>query len=407
VQWRKNVSKSVARSMAVAIGVPGIWGAIVWALLGEWGIVLLVLGLYAPVVVAALAPLRAWARAGLTVGSAVGLGVALLAMGRNTFGPGPFFVAVVLASITLGTRWAVAISCLGTAGLAAAYYVSDHQLVWQLPSDDAGNRLRPIVGTLGLCLGLTGALHIVLRSLETSLGAATRLLAELRREGRDRALLARRLVDAEEQERRRIARDLHDDIGQRLTALKLRLQLQHASGRQADAPPFDAVAVVDELLDDVRTLSRDLRPALLDDVGLLPAARALIEAQQDAYDVRVDIAPSLLGLRLPPAIEIACYRALQEALANAVRHARATRLTLTVAVDAEFLEIALCDDGWGFDPGHVAAKAAGQHLGLVSMRERMAMIGGACAVESAPGRGTTVRLSMPLALVGLAAGPAA
>lgn len=407
MQWRKDLSKSVARSMALAIGVPGFWGAVVWTLRGEWGLALLVLGLYAPVAVAALAPLPAWARAGLTIATAFGLGVVLVAMGRNTFGPGPFFIAVMLASITLGTRWAVAMSCLGTAGLAAAYYVSDHQLVWQVPNDEAGIRLRPVVGTFGLCLGLTGALHIVLRSLETSLGAATRLLAELRREANDRVLLARRLVEAEEVERRRIARDLHDDVGQRLTALKLRLQLQHAPGPPADTPAFDAVAMVDGLLADVRTLSRDLRPALLDELGLLPAARALVEGQQGAFDVRVDIASSLLGLRLPPEIEIACYRALQEALANAVRHARATRLTLTAAIDAEFLEIALSDDGWGFDPVHVAAKAPGQHLGLVSMRERMAMIGGACAVESAPGRGTTVRLSMPLALVGLATGPAA
>jgi signal transduction histidine kinase len=407
VHWRRAVSRSVAVSMALAIGFPAVWAVVTWLWQGnDWRIAATITALYVPVVVAALAPMRSWARAALTIGSAYGIGVALIAMGRNSFGAGPFFLAVMLASITLGTRWAVVMSVLSAAGLGAAYVATDHQLVLQFPNDDPAVRLRPVIGTLGLCLGLTSALHIVIRSLETSVAAATRLLGELRREAQERVLLARRLVDAEEQERRRIARDLHDDIGQRLTALKLNLQLQRGL-QPAAAPPDPCVSIVDDLLRDVRTLSRDLRPALLDEVGLLPAVRALVETQQGAFDVAIDIETELIGLRLPPEVEIACYRALQEALANVVRHARATRITLTAATDAEVLEIALADDGWGFDPGHVASRAAGQHLGLVSMRERMTMIGGRCDVESAPGRGTTVRLSLPLSVVGQAEGPAA
>jgi two-component system sensor histidine kinase UhpB len=234
------------------------------------------------------------------------------------------------------------------------------------------------------------------------------LLDRVRTEARAVQALAGRVREAEEGERRRLARELHDDFGQRLTALRMKLQLSRLRPDQRTAAIDDCVAISEELLHDVRTFARGLRPPLLDEVGLGPALQALIDGNVDrsALVVTLDV-PERLP-RLPPSIELAAYRVVQEALTNVLRHSGASRLSLAARNDGGTLAVWLIDDGCGFDPGQAAGATPGQHLGLVSMRERAAFAGGSLEVDSAPGRGTTVCLRIPLAAsegAGASAGP--
>jgi signal transduction histidine kinase len=146
----------------------------------------------------------------------------------------------------------------------------------------------------------------------------------------------------------------------------------------------------------VRSFARGLRPPLIEEVGLGPALRALFEQHAGSPVVSLSIEGTDDIPRLPASSELAAYRVFQEALANALRHAGASRLSLAMRLDAGAVVISLTDDGRGFEPRDAArAAAGGQHLGLVSMRERAAFIGAELDVKSAPGQGTTVRLRVP------------
>ena len=188
--------------------------------------------------------------------------------------------------------------------------------------------------------------------------------------------LAGRVREAEEGERKRLARELHDDFGQRLTALRMKLQLSRLRPDQRTAAIDDCVALSEELLHDVRAFARGLRPPLLDEVGLGPALQALIDGNVDrsAFVVTLDV-PERLP-RLPPSIELAAYRVVQEALANVLRHAAASRLSLAARNDGGELAVWLIDDGCGFDPGQRRRRDArpasrpGQHARTRGVRRR-------------------------------------
>jgi two-component system, NarL family, sensor histidine kinase UhpB len=211
-----------------------------------------------------------------------------------------------------------------------------------------------------------------------------RLETERRESGR-RAMLA------QEAERRRVASDLHDEIGQSLTALVL--QLKQAAG--GDPPDRDALRVLvgsaEEILAEVRSVARRLRPEALDDLGLRSALLALAARLEDAsgLSVQVRIAPDLPALT--PEVELVLYRVAQESLTNVLRHAdaRHAEVGLRFASDAVVLEVA--DDGRGFD---VDSAPTGE--GLRGMRERALFVGGTVTVLSQPRTGTRVRLSVPL-----------
>ena len=211
-----------------------------------------------------------------------------------------------------------------------------------------------------------------------------RLETERRESGR-RAMLA------QEAERRRVASDLHDEIGQSLTALVLQLK-QAAGGDPPDRDVLrDLVGSAEEILGEVRSVARRLRPEALDDLGLRSALLALAARLEDAggLSVEVRIAPDLPGLT--PEVELVLYRVAQESLTNVLRHADARHadVGLRCASDAVVLEVA--DDGRGFD---VDSGPAGE--GLRGMRERALFVGGTVTVSSQPGAGTRVRLSVPL-----------
>ncbi|MGZ4332795.1 MAG: GAF domain-containing protein [Gaiellaceae bacterium] len=204
----------------------------------------------------------------------------------------------------------------------------------------------------------------------------------------------RRVVQAQELERQRLARELHDETGQALTSILLGLKpLEEAL---ADHPARTDLAELREhvvgALQDVRRLAVELRPAVLDDFGLVPALERLTESFGEGTDVRVDFHSALGETRLPSEVETALYRVVQESLTNIVKHANARNVSVSVARRQFTVAAVIEDDGAGFDPRTVREEG----VGLLGMRERLALIDGRLGVETRPGAGTTIVAEVPL-----------
>ena len=215
-------------------------------------------------------------------------------------------------------------------------------------------------------------------------------------------LLSRRLFDIQEEERRHLARELHDEIGQTLTAAKLNLKII-----APDVPPAvagrleDSIQLLDRLLQQVRELSLDLRPPLLDDLGLVPALRWLADQQAQRAGLRVTFAANVERLEMAPPLRTACFRVVQEAITNALRHARAATVAVELRAEPDRVWLVVKDDGAGFDKDAMQQRAArGASLGLLSMKERVSLLGGELEVNSAPGCGAEIRAWLPLAAPG-------
>lgn len=230
---------------------------------------------------------------------------------------------------------------------------------------------------------------------------AERDLSAARERERVRAEMLTQVIDAQESERARVARDLHDEIGQSLTSVLLGLRLVEDSLDRPDLDVEDCrqrTAEVRELvaaaLRQVRTLAFDLRPTVLDDLGLTAALRRLVSEVGPRNALTVDLAVHGLDedARVAPEVETVVYRVVQEALTNVARHAAASSASVVIARDAGRLRAVVEDDGQGFDPD----AAPGSSLGMAGMRERASLVGGTLAVDAAPGRGTTVRLEVPV-----------
>jgi PAS domain S-box-containing protein len=207
--------------------------------------------------------------------------------------------------------------------------------------------------------------------------------------------LSHRLVEVQEAERRHIARELHDEIGQLLTALSFSLS------RSGPMPPAVATrletarSMVTDLIGRVREMSVDLRPGMLDEFGLLPALDWHIKRFTERTGMKVVFrASGLEERRFPAPLEITVYRLVQEGLTNAVRHAGVTEAVVRVWADDTRLSVQVEDKGRGFDPDQMMAAPGSS--GLLGMRERIAAAGGVLAIESSPGRGVLVSASMPL-----------
>jgi signal transduction histidine kinase len=204
----------------------------------------------------------------------------------------------------------------------------------------------------------------------------------------------RRVVAAQETERRRLARELHDETGQALTSILLGLKPLEAA--LADHPARSAVAELREhvvvALQDVRRLAVELRPKLLDDFGLVPALERLTESVAEQAEIRVDFHSALGETRLPSDVETALYRVVQESLTNIVKHADARNVSVSVARRESGVAAVIEDDGGGFDQRTVREDG----VGLLGMRERLALLDGRLEVESRPGAGTTVVAEVPL-----------
>ena len=198
----------------------------------------------------------------------------------------------------------------------------------------------------------------------------------------------RRVVDAQELERARLARELHDETGQALTSILLGLKhlddvVETDEAREATASIRELVA---STLQDVRRLAVELRPSALDDFGLVPAVERLASNLSEQSDLVVDLEARLGDRRLPPEAETALYRIVQEGLTNVVKHAAAHRVSITLVRKEASAVVVIEDDGQGFDPEAVRAGA----LGFTGMRERVELVGGRLTVETSPGAGTTL-----------------
>ncbi len=204
----------------------------------------------------------------------------------------------------------------------------------------------------------------------------------------------RRVVEAQELERRRLARELHDQTGQELTSVLLGLKaLEDAHEPDAHAAALARVrAQVLETLHAVRRLATELRPKALDDYGLVPALRRLSESFVEQTGLVLDLEAHLGERRFPSDVETALYRMVQEALTNVVKHAQARHMSVVLSAGAGAITVLIEDDGRGFDP------AAGREgMGLDGMRERLGLVGGKLTIESRLGGGTTLVAKVPLA----------
>ena len=199
----------------------------------------------------------------------------------------------------------------------------------------------------------------------------------------------RRVVEAQEQERRRLALELHDETGQALTSILLGL-------RGIDADDSGQLESLRELVVDtlrnVRRLAVELRPSALDDFGLVPALERLVDGFSERSRIRVDLTARLGETRLPREVETAFYRIVQESLTNVARHSGATRVDVLLGRTPTSATLLVEDDGSGFDPGQAATSS----LGLVGMRERVGLLDGRFRIESRPGQGTTIAVEVPL-----------
>ena len=226
--------------------------------------------------------------------------------------------------------------------------------------------------------------------------------ASLREHAEQLRALSRRVLEVQEAERRRLAVELHDELGQLLTAIKINLQSNERFRSQApDELNVENIRIVEDALQQVRRLALALRPSMLDDLGLAPALRWMAEQNAQRSGFAVQLYTDRLHDRLAPDIEIACFRIVQEALTNIVRYAQAKHVKISLLEEGSMLVLVVTDDGCGFDVAAMKAGAlAGGSMGVLGMQERAALIGGQLDIQSTPGAGSTLRMQCPMRLRG-------
>jgi PAS domain S-box-containing protein len=207
--------------------------------------------------------------------------------------------------------------------------------------------------------------------------------------------LSHLLLRAQEEERRRVAREMHDQLGQELIALKMNLQTARADSPEGERRLDDSTLIVEQLIEQVRDLALELHPAVLDDVGLVAALEWLCARQSARSGIPIEVHGERPLPRVTREAEAALFRIVQEATSNALKHARAHGVTVMLHHDPTQLEIAVEDDGCGFEP-ELAERQHPDSLGLISMRERADLIGAAFDVRSSPGQGTRIVVRLPL-----------
>lgn len=213
------------------------------------------------------------------------------------------------------------------------------------------------------------------------------------------ALLSRRLLTVQEEERRLLARELHDEIGQVLTAVKINLQAaqvtQISSGLQQRLQ--ECISITSQAIQQVSGRSLELRPSLLDDLGLIPAMEQYVERQTELGKCAIEFRFEPLTERPPPETEIACYRVMQEAITNILRHASASIIRLRLVRNEQLLQLRIWDDGRGFDVNEARRRSlSGGSFGLLGMEERAVLAGGGIEFASQPGQGCEIRAWFPL-----------
>ncbi len=242
--------------------------------------------------------------------------------------------------------------------------------------------------------------HELERRVAARTAEVERLYQSLQARERERAELLQRVIAGQEEERRRLAQELHDEASQALASLQLGLGRLAAGGEGTERTELLAgqlQVVAAQTLAEVHRMAVELRPSVLDDAGLVAAIERCLREVGERGKLTTDFAAvGLDGIRLIQPAETATYRVVQAALTNVVQHARAQHVSVLLQLRAEKLVVVIEDDGEGFDLSTVRAAALEHRLGLAGMEERATLIGAALTFESAPGRGTTVFLEVPL-----------
>ncbi len=343
-----------------------------------------------------------WVRVAQAVAGLVAL-VALVALFGHAYSVKAFFGVTAYTKMSLGAAGGFL-----AVALATWFARPDAGFMALVTSDGAAGfaarRLYPAVIMLPLLLGgLTlageearlyngkfGLSVLVLASIVVLVVVVVLLSGALDKSDHARLRLAAVLL--EESERRHLARELHDEIGQSLTALKVRLEMMPAGPGVAEGR-----AVVSELMTRVSSLSLDLRPAMLDDLGLLPALLWLFDRYRAQTGIAVEfVHDGLDQARLPAERETAAFRIVQEALSNAARHSGAQKVTVRVLHRGERLSVQVEDGGKGFDPDAVLRDPHIATGGLIGIRERAAALGGRLTIEASAGNGTRLYAELPI-----------
>ncbi|MBI4699831.1 MAG: sensor histidine kinase [Deltaproteobacteria bacterium] len=297
---------------------------------------------------------------------------------------GEVWVAVHTRHVYRAARPVLVLFALAGAALA--------WLIYTLPLRSAARAERVIGALLTRLQASRQELASLNESLERRVAARSAELAaacgELRR-------LSAEAIMLQERERRAIARELHDTVGQALTAVRINLQLIAEQGQdraEAGRVAARSVALVDEALEDVRRAVSFLGPAILDEIGLAAAVERQCLDFAERTGATVERTIQADGPALSPAVESTCYRVVQEALTNVTKHAAATRVSVSLRTLPDAVRLEIRDDGRGFD----AEARVGAGRGLGGIRERVALLGGEVQVDAGPGRGTALRVRLPL-----------
>jgi signal transduction histidine kinase len=284
----------------------------------------------------------------------------------------------------------------GQYGAATATFVASGMAIWgtvQGLGPFTGGTLTERLTQLQIFMAVAA---VTFQVLAVAITERNRLVVALRQEAERLQTLSHRLVEVQEAERRHLALELHDQVGQVLTGLKITLEINARGGCTGEAKTSlgEAQALVDGLIAQVQDMALQLRPTMLDDLGLLPTLLWHLDQYTAQTNMRVTLKHSGLDRRFAPELETAAYRIVQEALTNAARHARASDVTVRLWSTQDTFCIQIEDQGQGFDVG--ATLAAGTSSGLAGMRERTALLGGQLTVESASGAGARVTAEFPL-----------
>jgi len=239
-----------------------------------------------------------------------------------------------------------------------------------------------------------------------------RLFAELRQSHEQLRTLSSRLVEVEESERKRLAREMHDDIGQSLSALMMQLGTAHSllpkSATAARTILKETEDLTQETLERTRSMIADLRPSILDELGLIPALRRLGDELHKSTGAAITMKVTQLPKRLPPQIEVALFRIAQEALTNIRRHAQASQVTIGLTKEPGHVILSVEDNGVGLENQAPASSSSDTkvvaggpvipagHFGLIGIQERVKLRGGKFQMTSVPNQGTTIRVELPL-----------
>ncbi len=300
-----------------------------------------------------------------------------------------FGLPLLLVGPTRSRRLLWSLTALLTIMTFVAYAIQIPEGAFTLKETFFVNRVLDVVELLLIA----ALLHVRMVAADTS-DAQARLIAH-QNEKLEAAKVSRRLVEVQETERRVLANDLHDLVGQKLAALSINLNIVKIESAPSMAAGMsarlnDSLKLVEETIESIRNVMMELRPAVLDDYGLTPVLRWYAEQFVKRTGVVTTVLEQGPTRRLPPGVEEALFRIAQEALTNVAKYARAGKVIVTFDTTSNVSRLTIADDGCGFDPSAWKQPAKDHGWGLMIMRERAGAVGAELSVESAPGRGTRV-----------------